>query len=592
MKAAPLEDDDNPCRPRHFRPNLTPAGDAAAPAGRSLALGRKRLLVTGGVFLFAFTLICGRLTQVSLLRAPDADLVHLTQPQAQKPVDYPRADIIDRNGVVLATTLESQSLFANPHLVPNAVEAAHGLAKVLPGTKESELLSRLTEDKSFVWLYRHLTPGQQAAVLGLGIPGVDFQREDRRLYPAGPLAAHVVGFTNTDEKGQAGFEHSFESALTSSNKPVQLSIDVRLQAIVKEEMQKTIDDFSAVGAAGLVMDVKTGELLSMVSLPDFDPNDPKSAMVQPAEKGEPAPVYNRSTNALYEMGSVFKIFNTALALDSHKSTLTSIYNTDPIHIGRFIIHDYHPFNRPASVTEIFMESSNIGSARMVMESGPEAQRAFLDKLGLLHPPQIEISDVGVPRVPNPWREINAMTIAYGHGLSVSQLQTAIAANAIVDGGILRPATLLKQPEGYVPPGVRVVTQHTSEEMRKLLRLVVTDGTAKQGGDVPGYLVGGKTGTAEKVFGHGYAKKALLSSFIGVFPINDPQYMVFVTIDEPHGTKKSYGFATAGWTAVPAVSRIIARMAPLFGIKPIEETPEIHRAITIDIPGSSKQVAVN
>jgi cell division protein FtsI (penicillin-binding protein 3) len=592
MKAAPLDDDDNPCRPRHFKPALTPASDGAAPEGRSLALSRKRLMATGSVFLFAFTLICCRLSWVSLMTARDADLVHLTQPQAERPMEYPRADILDRNGVVLATTLESQSLFANPHLVPNAAAAARELARVLPGTRETELLSRLTEDKSFVWLFRHLTPSQQAAVLGLGIPGVDFQREDRRLYPAGPLAAHVVGFTNTDEKGQAGLEHSFEAALAKSDEPVQLSIDVRLQAIVKEEMQKTVDDFTAVGAAGLVLDMRTGEILSMVSLPDFDPNDPKSAMVKPPEAGEPPAVYNRSTNALYEMGSVFKIFNTALALESHKSTLTSMYDTNPIHIGRFIIHDYHPFNRPASVTEIFMESSNIGSARMVMESGPEAQRAFLDKLGLLRPPSIEISDVGVPRVPNPWREINAMTIAYGHGLSVSQLQTAIAANAIIDGGILRPATLLKRPDGYTPPGTRVISQHTSEEMRKLLRLVVTDGTAKQGGDVPGYLVGGKTGTAEKVFGHGYAKKALLSSFIGVFPINDPQYMVFVTIDEPHGTKKSYGFATAGWTAVPAVSRIIARMAPLLGIKPIEETPEIHRAITIDIPGSSKQVAIN
>ncbi len=592
MKAAPLEGDDNPCRPRHFKPALTTASDAAAPSGRTLALSRKRLLLVGTAFMFAFALISGRLTQITLLKAPDADLVHLTQPQSVRPISYPRADILDRNGVVLATTLEDQSLFANPHQIENAADAAHRLAKVLKGSNEVELLSRLTEDKSFVWLHRHLTPTEQAAVLGLGIPGIDFQREDTRIYPAGRLAAHVVGFTDTDEKGQAGLEHSFDAALTSSNQPLQLSIDIRLQAILKEEMQKTIDDFTAVGAAGLVLDMRTGEILSMVSLPDFDPNEPKTAMIPAAEKGEPTPGYNRSTNALYEMGSVFKIFNTALALDSHKSTLNSIYDTSPIHIGRFIIHDYHPFGRPASVTEIFMESSNIGSARMVMESGPEAQRAFLDKLGLLRPPSIEISDVGVPRVPNPWREINAMTIAYGHGLSVSQLQTAIAANAIIDGGVLKPATLLKRPEGYDPPGTRVITQRTSEEMRKLLRLVVTDGTAKQGGDVPGYLVGGKTGTAEKVMNKGYVKKALLSSFIGVFPINDPQYMVFVTIDEPHGTKKSYGFATAGWTAVPAVSRIIARMAPLFGIKPIEETPEIHRAITIDLPGSSKQVAVN
>jgi cell division protein FtsI (penicillin-binding protein 3) len=327
--------------------------------------------------------------------------------------------------------------------------------------------------------------------------------------------------------------------------------------------------------------VRSGEILSMVSLPDFDPNDLNTAI--------PKTIFNRATLGVYEMGSVFKIFNTALALDSHKSTLTSIYDTRPITIGRFTIHDYHPFNRPASVTEIFMESSNIGSARMVMENGPEVQRAFLDKLGLLRPPAIEIPEIGAPEVPHPWREINAMTIAYGHGLSVSPIQTAIAASAIVNGGVLRPATLIKHAEGYVPAGTRVIAEHTSEEMRKLMRLVVTEGTGKNA-DVPGYLVGGKTGTAEKVEGRGYAKKALLSSFIGVFPINDPQYMVYVIIDEPHGTKKSYGFATAGWTAAPAVARIIARMAPLFGIKPIDETPDIHRAITIDLPGAGKQVA--
>jgi cell division protein FtsI (penicillin-binding protein 3) len=290
------------------------------------------------------------------------------------------------------------------------------------------------------------------------------------------------------------------------------------------------------------------------------------------------------------MGSVFKIFNTALALDSHKSTLNSIYDTRPITIGRFTIHDYHPFTRPASVTEIFMESSNIGSARMVMENGPEVQKAFLDKLGLLRPPAIELPEIGVPEVPHPWRDINAMTIAYGHGLAVSPLQTAIAAAAIVNGGVLRPATLIKHADGYVPDGTRVISEHTSQEMRKLMRLVVTEGTGKKA-DVPGYLVGGKTGTADKVSAHGgYAKKALLSSFIGVFPMNDPQYMVYVIIDEPHGTKKSYGFATAGWTAAPAVSRIVARMAPLYGVKPIEETPEIHRAITLDLAGPGRQVA--
>jgi len=580
MKAGPLDGDENPCRPRHFLPVVTQS-TALVPQTRSLHLSRNRLMVTGAVFVCAFLVIGARLAQVTLLKKPDAELTLLVQPPSVKPIDYGRGDIIDRNGVVLATTLDSPSLFANPHQITDPADAAHQIAKALPGTSEAELRTKLASDKSFVWLYRHLTPTQQFAVNSLGIPGVDFEREERRIYPNGPLAAHVVGYSGLDNKGLAGMERSFDAALESSREPLQLSIDIRLQAILREEMLKTIADFSAIGATGIVMDVRSGEVLSMVSLPDFNPNNLNTAV--------PETIFNRATLGVYEMGSVFKIFNTALALDTHKSTLNSMYDTHPITIGRFTIHDYEPLNRMASVTEIFMKSSNIGSARMVMENEPEVQKAFLDKLGLLRPPAIEIPEIGVPEVPHPWREINEMTIAYGHGLSVSPIQTAIAAAAIVNGGVLRPATLIKHADGYVPAGTRVVSEQTSEEMRKLMRLVVTDGTGKNA-NVPGYLIGGKTGTAEKVEGKGYAKKALLSSFIGVFPMNDPQYMVYVLIDEPHGTKKSFGFATAGWTAAPAVGRIVARMAPLYGVKPIEETPEIHRALTVELPGASRQVA--
>jgi cell division protein FtsI (penicillin-binding protein 3) len=583
MKAGPLDGDDNPCRPRHFLP-VAATSTALVPQAKSLALSRNRLAVTGAVFVFAFLVIGTRLAQVTLLIKPDAELTHLVQPAVVKPVDYGRADIIDRNGAVLATTLDSPSLFAYPHQIADPADTAHKLARVLPGTDEAKLRARLTatDKKSFVSLYHHLTPSQQYAVNALGVPGLEFEPEQRRIYPNGALAAHVVGYLGVANNFSAGMERSFDADLESTREPLQLSIDIRLQDILREEMEKTVADFSAVGATGIIMDVRSGEILSMVSLPDFDPNDRDNAVKET--------MFNRATLGVYEMGSVFKIFNTALALDSHKSTLNSIYDTRPITIGRFTIHDYHPFNRPASVTEIFMESSNIGSARMVMENGPEVQKAFLDKLGLLRPPAIELPEIGVPEVPHPWREINAMTIAFGHGLAVSPLQTAIAASAIVNGGILRPATLIKHAEGYVPDGTRVVSERTSEEMRKLMRLVVTEGTGKKA-DVPGYLVGGKTGTADKVSAHGgYAKKALLSSFIGVFPMNDPQYMVYVIIDEPHGTKKSYGFATAGWTAAPAVSRIVARMAPLYGVRPIEETPEIHRAITLDLSGPSRQVA--
>jgi cell division protein FtsI (penicillin-binding protein 3) len=591
---APLDRDQNPCRPRHFKPSLAAPCAADAPVSRSLDLSHKRLVTIGMAFMMAFFVISLRLGDVTLLHEPDAQVLRLEQQPVVQSVQFGRADILDRNGDIIATTLESPSLFANPHLITDKPGTAKTLAKLLPGSNAAELLARLSEDKGFVWLARHLTPGQEYAVTALGIPGLDFEHEERRVYPAGPLAAHVAGYTDLDNKGLAGIERSFDTTLASSHEPLKLSIDLRLQAILKEEMQKQIDDFTGIGGSAIVMDVKTGEILGLVSLPDFDPN----AMREMAAKSGPSndgkdPRFNRATLGIYEMGSVFKIFNTALGLDDKKLTLASAFDTSPIHYGKFTIHDFagEHIPNPASVTTIFMESSNIGSARMVQESGPELQREFLGRLGLLRPAPLELPEVGFPEVPNPWREINAMTIAFGHGLGVSQVQTAIAAAAVVNGGILHPATLIKHADGYVPAGTRVISEETSSEMRKLMRLVVTDGTAKLA-DVPGYLVGGKTGTPEKVVKGGYAKKAVMASFIGVFPMNDPQYMVYVTIDEPHGNKKSFGFETGGWIAAPAVKRVVARMAPLFGVMPVDETPDVHRALTIETPGLSKKIAVN
>ncbi len=580
----PARPQDNPCRPRHFRPSLLPAAQDANPLANSLTLSHNRLMLLGFIFTAAFLIVAARLIHVMLIVGPQTHQARIASQTVAKPVSKGRSDIVDRNGVVLATTLDSPSLFANPRLIDNAGLLAHKLAAILPGAKEDDLRHKLTADKSFVWLHRHLTPSQQSAVTQLGVPGLDFEHEERRIYPTGALGSHVVGFTDLDNKGLAGIERSFDAALAEKGEPLRLTIDVRLQAILKEEMQHTIDDFNAVGATGIVLDSKTGEVLSLVSLPDFNPNNLNTAV--------PETIFNRATLGVYELGSVFKIFNTALSLDSRKAGLNTYYDTRaPIKVGGFTIHDYHPFNRPATVTEIFMESSNIGSARMVMETGIEAQRAFLGSLGLLQAPVIEIPEVGMPSLPNPWREINSMTISYGHGLSVTPLQMAVAANAVINGGILRPATLIKPDDKFVPSGTRVLSQKTSEEMRKLLRLVVTEGTGKNA-DVPGYLVGGKTGSAEKAANHGYAKKALLSSFVAAFPINDPKYLIYVIIDEPKGNKKSYGFATAGWTAAPAVKRIIARMAPLLGVKQVEETPEIRRAVSIDLPVAGKKIAAN
>jgi cell division protein FtsI (penicillin-binding protein 3) len=359
---------------------------------------------------------------------------------------------------------------------------------------------------------------------------------------------------------------------------LQLSLDARVQFILHEELSRVVADFSAKGAAGIIMDVRTGEIVAMASLPDFDPNHPGA--VNPAEAKER--IFNKVTLGDYEMGSAFKIFNTAMTLDAGTATLTKSYDAiNPIHIGRFTITDYHGKHRMLTVPEVFMYSSNIGSARMAMEAGAERQRAFLSRLGLLKPVPIEFDELSKPHYPAHWREVNVITIAYGHGIAVSPLHVATAVSAIVNGGILHPPTFLKLPPGTVPAGERVISEKTSTQMRKLMRLVVEYGTAKLAA-APGYVVGGKTGTAEKNLGGHYQEKKLLSDFVAVFPMQDPRYLVLTLVDEPHGNKQSHGFATAGWTVVPATSRIIQRIAPILGVQPVDEaSPAITQALAIE-----------
>ena len=312
----------------------------------------------------------------------------------------------------------------------------------------------------------------------------------------------------------------------------------------------------------------------MVSLPDFDPHAPTS---------DENARFNRNTLGVYEMGSTFKIFNSALALDSGKIHMGDSFDaTKSIRVGRFSISDYHGKNRWLTVPEIFMYSSNIGSVRMALEVGTAGQRAIMDKFGLLKRSPVEIPEVGAPMVPHPWREASTMTIAFGHGLSVSPVQMAAASAAAMNGGILHPATLLKRAPDAEIPGTRVISPQTSDQIRRLMRLVVTQGTAT-GAAAPGYVVGGKTGTAEKTSGHGYAKKALLSSFVGGFPINDPRYLVLAMIDEPKGNKRTFGYATGGWVAAPLAGRIIKQVGPLMGINPVDENlPEIRNATEIHL----------
>ncbi|MGE5270956.1 MAG: peptidoglycan D,D-transpeptidase FtsI family protein [Thiohalocapsa sp.] len=569
--------EENPCRPRHFRPPPPCAPVVAdARAAALLETCRSRLVVTAALFAFVFLVVALRLGEVVLFAGGTAES-HIGRLRVPTPPPLARADIVDRNGRLLATTLASPSLYADPRQVQDADAAAQALLTVLPGLDPARLRAKLTADKSFVWIRRHLTPRQQYEINKLGIPGLQFAHEERRVYPLGDLMAHVVGFCGIDNNGLAGIERALDGSMKGKEGPLQLSLDARVQFILHEELAHVISDFSAKGAAGIVMDVRTGEIIAMVSLPDFDPNHPS---MSPAEAKDR--IFNKITLGAYEMGSAFKIFNTAMALDGGTATMTKLYDAiHPIHIGRFTITDYHGKHRMLSVPEVFMYSSNLGSARMAVEAGAERQKAFLSRLGLLQPSPIEFDEVAKPHFPRAWREVNVITIAYGHGISVSPLHVATAVSAVVNGGFLRPPTLQKLAPDEVPAGTQVMSRKTSDLMRKLMRLVVEYGTAKLGA-APGYVVGGKTGTAEKnVHGH-YLEKKLMSDFVAVFPMQDPRYLVLTLVDEPHGNKASHGFATAGWTVVPATSRIIQRIAPILGVPPVDEaSPAITRALAVE-----------
>jgi len=573
--------DDNPCRPRHFKPPPCRAIVPDGPAKQALEACRTRLLVTGALFALVFAVVAFRVVEIVAVGGGAAESQIARFRIVTAPVPS-HADIVDRNGNVLAATLDSPSLYANPKQIVDAAEASRKLVRVFPNLRAAEVYAKLTSGKSFVWIRRHLTPAEQYEVNQLGIPGLEFEHEERRVYPDAALTSHVVGYTGIDNAGFAGVERALDGVLKERREPLQLSLDLRLQYILHEELQRVIDDFTAKGGAGLIMDVNTGEILAMASLPDFDPNHPgapdrDSPTISLADR-----MFDRITLGVYELGSIFKIFTVAMALDYGTSTLTSTYDAShPIKIGRFTISDYHGKHRVLSVPEILMYSSNIGAARMAVAAGAEKQREFLARLGLLKTPKIEVSEVGAPHYPAKWREVNVMTIAFGHGISVTPLSFATAAAALVNGGILRQPTLVKLPNGYAPQGQQVISTRTSEQMRRLMRLVVEHGTGTMAA-APGYVVGGKTGTADKVSGRHYAERKLLSSFVGVFPINDPKYLVLTMVDEPHPNKQSHGYATAGWTVAPATSRIIERIAPLLGVQPVDESaPEVQRALMVE-----------
>jgi cell division protein FtsI (penicillin-binding protein 3) len=523
--------------------------------------GRNRLTVAVALFSLCFLVLAGRLLYLGIVAPGNDPGAASAAADVHRPMH--RANIVDRNGVILATNLLTPSLYADARHLPDPETAARRLVATLPDLNYRTVLERLKSGRAFVWLKRNITPTQKALVNNLGIPGVGFVDEPHRVYPQGRLFSHALGYVDIDDHGIAGIEKHFNALLSDPDRqaPLRLAVDVRVQHVVRDELAKGIKDFDAIGAMGIVMDVHTGEVVAMVSLPDFDPNDPGAVTDADAR-------FNRSTLGVYEMGSTFKTFTLAMALDDGVAKLSSVYDaTHPIQIGRFRIRDDHPQARPLTLPEIYMYSSNIGAAKIAVDVGATRQKAFLDKLGLLRRSTIELPEVGDPLWPSAWREVNVMTIGFGHGIAVTPIQMASAVSSVVNGGLLVTPHLALQD---VPPaGPRVVSTRTSALMRSLMRLVVEHGTGHFA-EVPGYSVGGKTGTAEKAAGGGYRHKSLLTSFVSIFPSAEPRYLVLAMLDEPKGTAKTHGYATAGWNAAPTAGHIIARIAPLLGIPPADK----------------------
>ncbi|MBB6178626.1 peptidoglycan D,D-transpeptidase FtsI family protein [Pseudorhizobium flavum] len=531
---------------------------------RKAAQARNRvgLIIVG--FVAVYGVIGGRLVQYGMAQPEiTSSIMPADRLMASRP------DLLDRNGEVLATDIRTVSLYAEPHKIVDADEVIEKLATVLPDLDARSIYGKLSSKSHFQWLRRQLTPKQQSQILALGIPGIGFRPEKRRFYPGGATAAHVVGHVNIDNRGVAGMERYVDSqgladlaavGMTSDQplEPVRLSIDLRVQSIVREVIYSSIDKYQAVGAGAVVLDVHTGEVIAMASAPDYDPNTPAAG----AEEGW----LNRMSNGTFEMGSTFKAFTTAMALDSGKVKMTDSFDARfPIRIGGFTIKDFHGKGRMLTVPEVFQYSSNIGTAKMADVVGIEGHKEFLTRLGLLTRTQTELPEVAMPSQPREWKKIHSVTISFGHGVSTTPLQTAVAVAALVNGGKLIPPTFLPRTRDEADlVAQRVMKESTSEDMRFLFDWNATKGSGKRA-LVEGFNVGGKTGTAEKVVNGRYSNEKNFNVFIAAFPIHEPQYAVLTFIDEPKTGEG--GGRTAGLNAAPMVQDIISRSAAILGVKP-------------------------
>ena len=550
--------------------------DVHSSAGSRTLAGQNRIRLIGMCFGAVFLAISGQLVKLTMFPQDDDG-----RPRVAEEDRLPRPDIVDRNGVLLATDVAVASLYADPSKIIDIDEAVELLTATVPDLDSKSLRQKLSQSKrAFTWIKRQVTPEERDAVYNLGIPGVGYVNERRRVYPQGRLASHVVGYVDVDTKGIAGIEKYLDdqgAIYTASladpeehrTAPAQMSIDVRIQAAMEDEIDKAIDKFRAIGGGGIVMNIRTGEVISMVSLPDFNPNQEKKTFTKDMQ--------NRMTAGVYELGSVIKAVTFAMALDYGTATLKSSYDARlPLVIGNARIHDYHAERRVLTLPEIFKVSSNIGTAKMALDVGMERHQAFLRKVGLFDRLQTELPESARPLLPRHWSKLATATAAFGHGFAVQPLQGVAVVAGLLNGGHLMTPTLLKRSEEEaLALAQTVVKPSTSDALRYLFRLSATEGTASKA-DVIGYRVGGKTGTAEKVVNGRYSPNKLLNSFIGAFPMDDPKYLILVMLDEPKPTPDTYGFATAGWTAVPTAAKIIERIAPMLGVMPAFTAEELEK----------------
>lgn len=542
----------------------------------AIEVARNRMIFVMALFTLGFFVLSVKLISVGVFQASNSSLYH--SGNGKSSFLMARADIVDRNGVILATNLKTPSLAVAPRdLKSNPEELAVRIAQIFPELDFDEALKIISTKRPHDWIKRTLTPKQMFEVNNIGDPGLVTSDAEKRIYPHGRLASHILGSVDIDNQPSSGVEAFFNDRLSNperSEEPLVLSIDIRLQHILNQELSMQMDKFSALGAAGVILDANSGEVLALSSLPDYDPNDTDG----PQNRDQ----MNKVVQGVYELGSGFKTFTIASGLENNVVDLADGYDaTKPVRVGGFTIRDDHPKEKWLNVPEIFVYSSNIGTLKMAQDIGVERQKAFFSKLGLFDKTEIEVFEKSNPLLPLQWGPTELATTAYGHGIAVTPLHLASGMATIVNGGRLNPATLLRKDNdergGIVsifsgsienPDITRVISPTTSEIMRNLLHLVVEYGTGKNA-KVDGYLIGGKTGTAIKAYENkaGYNHKAVISSFVSAFPINDPKYVVFAMLDEPKGIKETFNLISAGMTAAPMVGNIIRRMGPLMGVAP-------------------------